>query len=51
MNHSKEHNKWESIDSNSNETQMGAIHIEWFNGILPYIPLVMLISYKWGAND
>ena len=51
MNHSRDNNKWELIDSNSNDTQMGTIHVEWFNGILPYIPLLMSISYKWGAND
>ena len=51
MNHSKEHNKWESIDSNSNETQMGTIHIEWLNRILPYISLVMSISYNWGTKE
>ena len=34
-----------------NETQMGTIHVEWFNRILPNFPLLKLILYKWGAND
>jgi hypothetical protein len=50
MNHSREHNKWELIDSNSNDTQMGTIHEGWFNGMLPNVPLLMLISYKWEFN-